>query len=162
MFISVDNPDSKAYSAIIQGMAKYGQVNRALELFEEATLKGFKLNTDTYNSIIKCTPTLRENNQKRLDFLIKILNQLNENGLKPNTGTFNASIEVLSLCKTDRLCRSYIFKFLREFKELGIEPSLATYYSILTAFYREGCRFTLMETVSYCEIFRTSAINCSA
>lgn len=138
LFISIENPDSKAYSAIIQGMAKYGQADRAYQLFEEARQKGFPLNTDTYNLIIRCATTIRENNQKRLDFLIKILEELNGVGLKPNLRTLNAAVDVLSASKSDRLCRVYILRILSEFKRLGIEPSLATYYSILTTFYREG------------------------
>lgn len=138
LFISIDKPDSKAYSALIQGMAKYGQADRAYQLFEEALQKGFTLNTETYNFIIRSALTLKDNNQKRLDFIVQIANQLNQNGLKPNLRTLNAIMEILSACKSDRLCRAYMSRFLAEFKQLGIEPSLGTYYSLLIALYREG------------------------
>lgn len=119
-------------------MAKYGQADRAYQLYEEAREKGLTLNTDTYNLIIRSALTLRENNQKRLDFVLKIVNELNQSGLKPNLRTLNAIVDTLSACKSDRLCRSYIARFISEFKLLGIEPSLGTYYSILNAYYREG------------------------
>lgn len=119
-------------------MAKYGQATRAYELFEEALQKGFKLNTETYNLIILSAMTLRENNQKRLDFVLTTLNKLNENDLKPNIRTLNATAEVLSLCKNDRLCKAHFLKIINEFKLLGVEPSLATYYFLLITFYREG------------------------
>lgn len=138
LFISIDKPDSRAYSAIIQGMAKYGQADRAYQLYEEAREKGLTLNTDTYNLIIRSALTLRENNQKRLDFVVKIVSELNESGLRPNLRTLNAVVDILSACKSDRLCRSYIVRFISEFKLLGIEPSLGTYYSVLNAHYREG------------------------
>lgn len=138
LFISVDNPDSRAYSAIIQGMAKYGQAERAYQLYEESRQKGLTLNTDTYNSVIRLASTLRDSSQKKLDFMMKTLEELNASGLKPNLRTMNVCMDVLSMSKTDRLCRSYMLRLLSEFRQLGIEPSLGTYYSILTTFYREG------------------------
>lgn len=144
LFISIDKPDSKAYSAIIQGMAKYGQADRAYQLFEEAKEKGLTLNTDTYNFIIRSALTLRENNQKRLDFVMKTVSELSHNGLQPNLRTLNAVVDTLSACKSDRLCRSYMVRFISEFKALEIEPSLGTYYSVLIAHYREG--FVVIES----------------
>lgn len=120
-------------------MAKYGQADRAYQLYEEARQKQFLLNTDTYNAIIKSSVTLKENNQKRLDFVLKVLEELNAADLKPNIRTLNVVMDVLAMSKSDRLCRWYMLKFLMEFKQLGIEPSLGTFYSLLTAFYREGC-----------------------
>lgn len=61
IFISIDNPTSETYSAIIQGMAKFNQVARAHHLFEEAQSKGIALNINTYNAIIKASNFLKEN-----------------------------------------------------------------------------------------------------
>lgn len=124
-------------------MAKYLQADRAFQLFEEAKQKGFPLNTDTYNSIIRVTTILRDSNQKRLEFIMKIMADLKESGLKPNIGTLNAAMEVLAASKSDRVCRGYMLSLINEFRGIDIEPSLATWYFALLGYYRESEVFSV-------------------
>ncbi|ERL94174.1 hypothetical protein D910_11456 [Dendroctonus ponderosae] len=60
IFISMENPSAEAYSAMIQGLAKFNHASRAHHLFEEAQAKGL-VDLDTYNAIIKVAPFLKEN-----------------------------------------------------------------------------------------------------
>lgn len=60
IFNSIENPTAEAYSALIQGMAKYNQASRAFHLFEEAQSKGLELNVNAYNAIIGAANFLKE------------------------------------------------------------------------------------------------------
>ncbi|XP_018331049.1 protein PTCD3 homolog, mitochondrial [Agrilus planipennis] len=137
VFISIENPPAEAYSAIIQGMAKYYQADRAFELFEEAKGKGHILNTDVYNSIIRISPILKEGYDLRWSFVVDLLNQMSKAKLKPNLGTLNAVLRVLSTMGGGKLVKENVLKTLAEFKNLGVEPSLASWYYVLIAFCKD-------------------------
>lgn len=65
VFTSMENPSVEAYLAMIQGLAKFNHASRAYKLFEEAQTKGFLVDIDTYNAIIKVVPFLRESSELR-------------------------------------------------------------------------------------------------
>ncbi|XP_017778840.1 PREDICTED: protein PTCD3 homolog, mitochondrial [Nicrophorus vespilloides] len=137
IFISIENPDAAAYSAIIQGMAKHYQVNRAWQLFEEAQGKGLEVNTSTYNSIIRVTSFMKESYDLRWSFVNDILSLMNKAKTKPNLGTLNACLEIVSTMGQSKTAKSYALKLLKEFKSLGIEPSLASWYHVLMTYCKE-------------------------
>ncbi|XP_030751903.1 protein PTCD3 homolog, mitochondrial [Sitophilus oryzae] len=137
IFISIDNPTAEAYSAIIQGMAKYFQVDRANHLFEEAQQKGLVLNIDTYNSLIRVANFLKEGYELRWTYVINILQAINSAGIKPNLGTLNAVLHTLSTMGTSQNVKDLTLKTLRQFKDLGIEPCLGSWYYVLITYCKE-------------------------
>ena len=54
-----------------------------------------------------------------------------QNNVKPNVSTLNAVLEALFFMFTWRPCMNISLKVIKEFEELGIEPSLASYYYLL-------------------------------
>lgn len=138
LFISLENPGLEAYSAIIQGMAKYYQVDRAYELFEEAQMKQIPLNTNTYNSIISVSNFIKESFDLRWSFVTNLLQQMQMNKLKPNLGTLNATLQTLSTMGNNNFVKETTLKVLAEFKACGIEPSLASWYFVLITFCKES------------------------
>lgn len=115
----MDNPTSKAYSAIIQGMTKYYQVDRAVQLFEEAISKNFILSTTTYNSLISIGSYVKESYELRWNFTVDILTQMAKNKIKPNSGTLTAVLETLSTMNGTKVSRQHALNILAEFRPLG-------------------------------------------
>ncbi|ENN73943.1 hypothetical protein YQE_09445, partial [Dendroctonus ponderosae] len=136
IFISMENPSAEAYSAMIQGLAKFNHASRAHHLFEEAQAKGL-VDLDTYNAIIKVAPFLKENTDLRWAFVVNILENIKQAGLKPTLGTLNSVLLALSTMGTSEMVRTSTLKTLNEFKSLGIEPTLGSWYYVLITFCKE-------------------------
>ncbi|XP_018570454.1 protein PTCD3 homolog, mitochondrial [Anoplophora glabripennis] len=145
VFISIENPTGETYSAIIQGMSKHFQVDRAHQLFEEAQEKGIVLSTNTYNCLIRVVNFLKESYDLRWNLVVELLSGMNNAGLRPNLGTLNAVLQALSTMGGGKIAKDNALKTLREFKDLGIEPSLASYYYVLITFCKErGPKSTIL------------------
>ncbi|KAJ8928158.1 hypothetical protein NQ314_019305 [Rhamnusium bicolor] len=137
IFISIENPTAATYSAIIQGMSKYFQVERAWQLFEEAQQKGLVLSTNTYNSLLRVVNFLKESYDMRWSLVVNLLTDMNKAGLKPNLGTLNSVLYALSTMGGGKDAKEVVLQILREFKDIGIEPSLASWYYVLITYCKE-------------------------
>ncbi|KAF2888832.1 hypothetical protein ILUMI_17341, partial [Ignelater luminosus] len=137
IFISIDNPGAKAYSAVIQGMAKYGQNDRAWQLFEDSQQKGLIVTCDTYNALIGVASYLKEGYDLRWNFIVDLLTVMSKAQIKPNLGTLNAVLKTLSSMGSGKIMKQNMLKVLTEFKALGIEPSLASWYYVLITYCKE-------------------------
>lgn len=137
IFNEIENKTAKTYSALIRGMGKFNQVERTWALYQECIEKKLEIDVNTYNSVIKIISFLREGADLRIDLLNNILTDMKNQKIMPNLGTFNATLETVSSVGNNKLARNYTLKTLSEFKMLGIEPSLATWYFVLVIFCRE-------------------------
>lgn len=137
IFIGFENPNTQAYAALIQGMAKYHQVNRAWELFEEAQSKGIILTVETYNSLIKVANFLKENYDARWSFVLDMLSAIKTAKLNPTLATLNSVLECLTTMGSSKQVHQNTLKTLSEFKNLNIEPCLASWYFVLITFCKE-------------------------
>ena len=95
------------------------------------------MDTDTYNSIISNVNFLKENIDQRWDMCKELLQQMKQQQLKPNLATMNSLLECISTFGNYKLARNSALQVLAEFKNLGISPSLGTYYYVLIIFCRE-------------------------
>ncbi|XP_067012701.1 small ribosomal subunit protein mS39 [Anabrus simplex] len=136
IFQSLEPKEPAAYCALIQGMANYCQVDRAWELYQETQDKGIPLLTETYNSLLRGVNFLRESADLQWKLIQDLLSAIAKQGLKPNLGTLNAALEVISTMN-QRQAKQYSLRILAEFRKIGIEPSLATYYYLLITFCKE-------------------------
>ncbi|KAF5301509.1 hypothetical protein FQR65_LT08812 [Abscondita terminalis] len=137
IFISFDNPSAEAYSALIQGMAKHGQVDRAWQLFEEALSKNLSISVNSYNSIIGVANYLKEAYDLRWTFVLEILSLMNQAQVKPNLRTMNSILKTLSTMGTSKVVKENALKTLSEFRALNIEPCLSSWYYLLITFCKE-------------------------
>ncbi|XP_028968730.1 protein PTCD3 homolog, mitochondrial [Galendromus occidentalis] len=130
IFEEIENKDGEAYSALIRGMLKHGNVDRGYKLFEEMLTKNLVPTRHVFNHLIRWVPLLKESHQSRLAFLMELLNRMEECGVRPDLITFNSALSACSrLGHTDR--SKIVPELLAEMRFLGIEPSLATYGHIL-------------------------------
>lgn len=74
----------------------------------------------------------------------------------PTVLTLNAALETVATIPVNRLAREAASKLLAEFKAVGVEPCLATYYHILRIFCRESIRtpFLKLAIIQFQSIFR--------
>lgn len=128
---------AETYCALIRGMCKYYQVERAYALFQEATEKQLELDTKTFNSLLLVSSFIKESGEMRWEFCIDLLRQMKERQLRPDIGTLNASLKTISTIGNHKLARAGALKIMSEFKAIGIEPSLGSFCYILNIFCRE-------------------------
>lgn len=70
--------------------------------------------------------------------MTNILDKIRQAGLKPNLGTLNSTLFCLSTMGHSKMTKVFTLRTLREFKELGIEPSLGSWYYVLITFCKDS------------------------
>lgn len=118
-------------------MSKYCQVDRAWQLYQESREKGLPICTNTYNSLIQVASFLKEGYDLRWKLVQDLLTSMAHEGLKPNTATLNAVLETLSTMSGYKFTKKYVLQTLVEFKNLGVEPTLGSWYFVLITYCRE-------------------------
>ncbi|XP_022230990.2 protein PTCD3 homolog, mitochondrial [Drosophila obscura] len=137
LYAEIEPKTPKTYASLIRGMAKYLQCERAYALLQEAGEKQIQLDTNTFNSIIQIISFLKDNAEQRWQLCTELLQQMSEQKLRPDLGTLNAVLQCISTFGNFKLARTSALKVLPEFKQLGVSPSLGTYYYLLIIFCRE-------------------------
>ncbi|XP_058126412.1 small ribosomal subunit protein mS39 [Anopheles ziemanni] len=137
IFHGLGEKRSEHYCAMIRGMARYFQVEKAWALYQETVEKGIELDTNTFNSLLHIASFLKESYDKRWDLVCEVLTAMKQQGLRPNLGTLNGILQTITTIGGYNHPRTYALKTLAEFKKLGIEPSLASWYYMLVIFCRE-------------------------
>ncbi|XP_045114775.1 protein PTCD3 homolog, mitochondrial-like [Portunus trituberculatus] len=137
VFASLTSRGPAAYCALIRGMAHYLQVDRAWQLYQECQQKGIPLDTGTHNALIRVASFLRDASDLRWQLVQELLCGMAERGVCPDLGTLNATLAALAQVSGWRQARDISLKVLMEFHQLGIKPSLASYYYLLTIHCRD-------------------------
>lgn len=72
---------------------------------------------------------------------------MNKQGVEPNVGTLNAVLEALTMTSSNKECRTYALRTIAEMRQLGIEPSLASFTYLLMLFCdeRKCCQFRVKD-----------------
>lgn len=135
VFKQIEPKDSKAYCAIIRGMCKYIQAERAYALYQEALGKDIDIDVETFNFVIRATGLLK-GGDTRWKFALEVLHTMASKNIKPNLGTMNAVLCIASTT-TGTQMREYVPRILAEFKAFGIVPSLESWYYVLNTFCKE-------------------------
>jgi pentatricopeptide repeat domain-containing protein 3 len=136
IFNEMEPQDANAFSTIIRGMCKFYQVEKAWALFNDAIAKNIVLDVEAFNSILSITHFLKQSSELRWDFLMDVLTIMKNSKVDPNLGTMNACLDTISMMG-GRQHNEYCLKILTEFKRIGIEPSLASWYFVLRTFCKE-------------------------
>ncbi|KPM04935.1 PTCD3-like protein, mitochondrial-like protein [Sarcoptes scabiei] len=137
LFETIRPKSDRTYSAIIMGMAKHHQNERAFAYYRQAIDSNMRLNTLAFNALIDIVQDMHIESEKRWETIENLLKTMALKRLKPDLGTLNSTLRQLSRFKfwnrmmetTSKVFNELAFKF-------GIEPSLATYLYLLRIFYR--------------------------
>lgn len=136
IFAETEPKDARAFSTIIRGMCKFYQVEKAWALFHDAISRNLELDVDVFNSILNCSNFLKESAELRWDLILEILTMMRDRKVDPNLGTMNACLSTISMMG-GRMPKDYALKILSEFKHIGVEPSLATWFHVLQTFCKD-------------------------
>ncbi|GFT27880.1 protein PTCD3 homolog, mitochondrial [Trichonephila clavipes] len=126
--------DSRAFSTMIAGASKFNNADRATSLFAELKEKGLPATTEAYNGLLSVSTYVKENSEMRWEYALQLLGMMSTEGLKPNLYTMNAMLALLSQNSRWRRSLQLSLRVLAEMRKLKIEPSLGTYYYLLTTF----------------------------
>ncbi|CAG7817066.1 unnamed protein product [Allacma fusca] len=137
LFQDLAPQDSRAYSALISGLAKYRDCDKAFALYQEASSKGLKLDTPTFNALISIVNYVRENTDLRMQLLEELLMNMKEQNLQPDIGTLNASLNTAGFIGNFKIGKTLMLQVLTEFKGAGVNPSLGSYNEIITTYCRD-------------------------
>ena len=124
----------EAVNAFICGLGKFNAADKAYKTFEEARAQNMLLDTDTYNHIIKTVSFLRGSGDSRWELILDILRDMSVTNTKPNLGTLNEILEILSRLGTWKHAKTMALKIISEMKATGVEPSLGSFSLLLTVF----------------------------
>uniref|UniRef100_A0A8C7WI52 Small ribosomal subunit protein mS39 n=1 Tax=Oncorhynchus mykiss TaxID=8022 RepID=A0A8C7WI52_ONCMY len=138
--------DTRAYSALIRGMVKYGAHVKAFNTYTDMLNNRLTADVHTFNALISAAPEVRERYTEKWDLIVDLLNQMNEQKVKPNLLTFNALLKALRRCGS--LARAQSLHTLSEMKAMGIAPSLASFDHVLGIFYKAGQTDILQEVMT--------------
>ncbi|CAG0882465.1 unnamed protein product [Darwinula stevensoni] len=137
VFASMKEKSSKAYCTLMRGMAKYYQAERAWNMYQEAAGKEVEIDVGTFNSLILITRSLKDSEELTWEVLMDLLHDMKRRGLQPNADTLNGILECLSTIGSWPLAKEKALATLSEFKHIGCEPSLASFYFLLLIFCRD-------------------------
>lgn len=137
LFGEMETKTVQAYCAIVRGMCKYYQVERGWALFQEAIDKDMPVDAATFNAVLSVANFLKESGEMRWELVQDILRTMAARQVSPNLATLNAVMGVISTIGGYRQSRTFALQTLAEFNGLGIRPSLATWYFVLSIFCRE-------------------------
>ncbi|GMY29792.1 pentatricopeptide repeat-containing protein At5g46580, chloroplastic [Fagus crenata] len=87
-------PDSWSYTAMLKIYGSGGNVNKAMELFEEMSELGVKLNVMGCTCLIQCL-----GKAKRIDDLVRVFGVSIERGVRPDDRLCGCLLSVVSLCE---------------------------------------------------------------
>lgn len=136
IFQEIEPKDSRAFSTIIRGMAKFCQVEKAWALYNDALARNIELDVEAFNSVLSVANFLKESAELRWDLLLEILTSMKTMKVAPNLGTMNACLETISHMNGPRP-KEYALKVLAEFHNIGVEPSLASWFHVLQTFCKD-------------------------
>lgn len=136
LFDTLEKTD-RAYCAIIQGMSKFYQAERAFSYYENMREEGFKGNVETYNNLFNVVSFIRESNDARWKLVEDLLTNMKNDGIKPNIRTFNAVLSQISKFTRFHNGSALSLRVMVEMKKLRIRPSLATFYHLLSIYYKD-------------------------
>uniref|UniRef100_A0A3Q3F8K6 Small ribosomal subunit protein mS39 n=2 Tax=Kryptolebias marmoratus TaxID=37003 RepID=A0A3Q3F8K6_KRYMA len=128
--------DTRCYSALIRGMVKHRAYEKAFSLYTDLLNNKLTGDVHIFNALILAAPDVHDKYDERWNLITELLNQMNQQSIRPNLQTFNSILKALRNC--GYLSRIYAPQALTEMKALGIVPSLATYNHILGVFKKPG------------------------
>lgn len=117
-------------------MAKYGQIERAWQNFQHAKEKQLILDVGAYNAILSIVNSLKQGADLRWQLLENILTEMANAKIQPNISTLNSVLTTVSGMGGGSAVK-HALACLAEFRKLGVEPSLGSYYLLLQTIGRD-------------------------
>ncbi|XP_059613336.1 small ribosomal subunit protein mS39 [Phlebotomus argentipes] len=130
--------DPRACNTMIRTFCRTYQVSDAWSLYQKALTDGIPVYLETFNNILQIVLLLNPDTaEAKWKVVEETLQMMASHNIKPNIVTMNTVLELAGSIFGWKDARQFSMAVLAEFKNLGIRPSLASWYHILNIFYRE-------------------------
>lgn len=130
-----------AHNIMICGLVRFSRDTEALALYERCKEADIPLNVTTYNYVFKSISLMHfQDDKQRITLTLDILKSMNEKGVKPNVRTLNAALKFVSGVEGPTTFAN-VQMLIAEFKRIGVECSLASYYYALLAINSKDTKF---------------------
>ncbi|KAK6253575.1 hypothetical protein QUC31_015295 [Theobroma cacao] len=118
-------PNVITYTSLINSMCKAGNMNRAMEFFDQMHVRGLRPNERTYTTLIDGF-----SQQGRLNEAYRLLDEMGRNGFSPSLVTYNTLIN--GHCMVGSVEES--LKLIQDMVGKGLAPDLVSYSTIISGF----------------------------
>ncbi|XP_067935653.1 small ribosomal subunit protein mS39-like isoform X2 [Watersipora subatra] len=135
LFVELSDAHPQVYISLICGMCKFKGYKKAHELYTDAIEKGVLFPVEVHNQILTTLVNVFVNIESVTSEMEKILNHMEQHGIRPNLETFNNLLAQLKEFPAFTKRYSYAQRVFKEMKRCGIEPSAASYMYILDMVY---------------------------
>ncbi|XP_029645516.1 protein PTCD3 homolog, mitochondrial [Octopus sinensis] len=135
IFNDMTEKTPEAYCSLIQGAAKYYNMERAFNLYDEMKGKKLPVSLSAYNSLLHVAVYHGDTYPMKWNLILNLLKDMKSSKLQPNLATFNAVLNSLSRMTRFGKCRMIAHNVLTEMKNCGIEPSLASWSMFINIIY---------------------------
>lgn len=139
LFEEIEPKSPEAYNALIRGMCRHLQAQKGYALYQTALEKGIPIDVGTFNSVISAAYWMERSLQPRWELITKTLQTMASSNVKPDLHTLNAVLWIISKMGIYNMATNFCLQTLAEFKKLGVEPSLGSYYYVLATFSKDNC-----------------------
>jgi pentatricopeptide repeat protein len=148
-FAKMPEKNGATYDALILGLVKFMNFDRAWEMFGQMSKEGHQASVATYNSLLYVigNTTIPDPWSKAMSLVQQMSH---EPVVKPNISTMNLLLEISSQTgKTSAMQLS--LKTFREALHLGLEPTLTTFLALLRAHIKSSDGSVLYDITDYLE-----------
>uniref|UniRef100_A0A669CI15 Small ribosomal subunit protein mS39 n=1 Tax=Oreochromis niloticus TaxID=8128 RepID=A0A669CI15_ORENI len=132
--------DTRCYSALIRGMVKHGAYAKAFSMYTDMLNNRLTADVHIFSALISAAPDVRDKFNERWD-LIELLNQMNQQKVRPNLLTFNSVLKSLRRCGF--LAKTQALHTLNEMKALGIGNAAIRVFYYLRDLFLRACFLSL-------------------
>lgn len=140
--IKEDLDPSRVYGAMIAGLSKFNQHETARQVFEEfkETHLDKPLSVEAYDGLLRSVPRLNSSSTTAHDAVDNIVKHMESHLVMPNLLIFNSILDCYRLFNCDNSTAEKALKLINDLRELGIEPSFASYSSLFRILFKSRYR----------------------
>lgn len=81
---------------------------------------------------------MKDSNEDCKTLLINLLQEMDENNIKPTIRTMNSVLRNISIFSHQQFSKVFALQIIADFRFINVEPSLASYYFLLLTFCRKS------------------------
>lgn len=110
----------------------------AFSYYNKCLADNIPLSVTSFNYIIQLVPLLKDSTDTRKILIQSILSSMMKKEVPANLQTLNSALYSTTFFQHQRTAKDFAKELLADFQQIGIEPSLGSYYYLLQIFCRQS------------------------
>ncbi|XP_076435357.1 small ribosomal subunit protein mS39-like [Babylonia areolata] len=135
VYDQLEEKSSEDHLNLIRGMARYLQTDKAFAMYDMMMEKKLPVDRLTFNELIRAATFHQDTYDTKWKQVESLLVDMQLSGVEPDLTTFNNVLFSLARIPLYQRAPSLTLQTLKEMRNLGMEPSLASWKHALTVFY---------------------------